>query len=174
MGLLSSLVTSVRRLIEIGTKPTRGILRMLRRQFGAAAGKLSQSLRLVAEAAERAELREPMETFRSDLVVMLQDEAKVKFVSSADPSKPLIHRFMTETRLAEKRLYYAPWKVEIQYPGISRIQEKYISAYFDELKSSDDLMSEIRDEMTDEEWSAAYSIVSYQMVNLKHNKNQPY
>ena len=81
---------------------------------------------------------------------------------------------MTEATLKEGRKYYATFKTKVNYVGTDIKTEKYISGYFDEMASADELMETLNNMMADERYFKGYEIIDYHLVNVKHQKNAAY
>jgi len=81
---------------------------------------------------------------------------------------------MTEAVIKEKRRYFSVFKARVKYRGTDEVVEKYISGYSDSLKTGDEWMEDIKNALANERYAPDYTIESYQLVGVKHQRNATY
>jgi len=171
---IRSVIRAVREALKTVRNPTRGIRRVLRRQMAGVFGKMGTVFHRAQSALLEAELHLPADIARSDLLEALSDAAKVDLVSKFPSSKVLPSELMTESTIKADRKYYAIFKAQVNYIGTDIKAEKYISGYFNEIATSDELMRQLTEKLHDERYFLGYEIKDYTLVNVKHQKNTPY
>lgn len=169
-----SLIRTVRRALQTIRNPTRGILRVVRRQMARGLGRMGESFRSASDALIAAELYEPEAEARSDLLEMLSDEGKRKLVEGWDPSEAIPTGLMTEGLIKERRKYFAVFKMQVKYRGTDLLMEKYVSGYFNDLQSSDEWNQALMEALENEQYPFAYEHISHTLVAVRHQKGAAY
>jgi hypothetical protein len=136
--------------------------------------KSGENIGTILNAIDQARVDLPPDVARRDVIEVARQAYNRTRLAHLAPDQPIPISLMTEGVLKANRRYYAIFKAQVRFRKTGFEMTRYISGYFDEMKTTAEWLEDLRASMFDPKYGIDYDILSAELDTVKHQIDAAY